>query len=79
MDQHTDTIRSEKVTPKERLPKKLKKINKEAVFIAQNSWRRNRKEAVAQLLRQIFKWDFVVVRKTALDLTPGSFYSAFAK
>jgi len=36
MGQYTDTIRSERVAPKERLPNKLKKINKGTVFIAQN-------------------------------------------
>jgi len=45
MVQHT--IRSERVTPKKRLPKKHKKINKGTVIIAQNNWGKTRKEAVA--------------------------------
>jgi hypothetical protein len=36
-------------------------------------------EAGAWLLLQIFKWNSVVMRKVVLDLTPCSFYSAFAK
>ena len=38
MGQYTDTIRLERVVPKERLPNKHKKINKGTVLIAQNNW-----------------------------------------